>query len=100
MSQVKCGKCKKQHFSVQAVKACHEGRLDACSWLVEGYNEDGLIAVDCGAEVIHSERGWYCAKGHSYVYMEVRRDEGWDYAADEIEAGRMEMYAGLVGVIA
>lgn len=85
--------------------------MDTCGWLVEdntfpampegltGEEADdwaeaafeafvlGPVVRDCGAEVTFTERGWSCKAGHAHVYAEVRHNEGWDYAHDEIEAG-------------
>ena len=104
MATITCGKCRQTHTSVAVVKACFAGaEIAPCTWLVErlvgGYyveydgQDDWVEAYtsveDCGAEAIYTDRGFECAAGHSHVSMYARQAEGWDYAEDEIEAGRM-----------
>ncbi len=98
LTTIKCGKCTNTHQSVAAVRACHEGaEIGACTWLIELRDrygpirdEDGQqIIRDCAAETIFTETGWSCADGHSYVDMETRHRQGWDYAEDAQEAESM-----------
>lgn len=98
MASITCGKCANTHQSVAAVRACHEGaEIFPCSWLIEVRDrwgvcrdEDGRpIIRECGAETIGTETGWSCAYGHSYVDMETRHREGWDYAESREEAESM-----------
>lgn len=59
-----------------------EGR---CGWLVEdrNWNPEPDSPVDlvreCGAVWWETDSGWECKAGHSYVSMETRWREGWDY---------------------
>jgi hypothetical protein len=53
---------------------------------------DGPTVQSCTAARWETDRGSRCEHGHEYVTMEVRRDEGWDYAADEGEAGLLAKY--------
>lgn len=93
-----CGNCKQSHKAVESIKACYRGDLFECDWLVSrvgGWvSEDGEYdsydeIVFCGAEAIVSERGFECAVGHSHVYADIRRAEGWEYAEDGDEALRL-----------
>ncbi|MFE0373393.1 hypothetical protein [Streptomyces tendae] len=70
---------------------------DRCHDLVEGYDEDGPTAYECGAPVRHTETGYGCARGHSYTYAVHREAEGWDYASDPVEAELLGR-AGVIGV--
>lgn len=69
-----------QHASIDAVRACYANALFSCYWLVTEYAEDGPRTVECGAEAVSTDRGWYCADGHSHVNANVRHAESWDYA--------------------
>lgn len=99
MPNITCGKCKATHHSSAAVKACYAGNLYACDWLVErvdGWDDEEYgqydfeeVIVPCGAEAIVDSRGFTCTAGHSHVYAEIRRAEGWEYAEDADEASRM-----------
>lgn len=98
MASIKCGKCDQTHGSVFAVRACHDGaEVFACGWLTEARDrfgpirdEDGRQIIDeCGADAIGTQTGWSCAAGHSYVDMETRHAQGWDYAEDAEEAASM-----------
>jgi hypothetical protein len=89
--RVLCGRCHRRHNGVDAVRVCCAGQeLWPCTWLVvRGRDEDGQeIISECGADswLMAAERGYECAKGHSHVNAEARAREGWDYAADELEA--------------
>lgn len=80
------------HASVEAVRACFQaGRTWPCDWLVgETDPEDGELRTrDCGglAWLLPDGRGYTCEHGHEHIHDEVRRSEGWDYAADPQEAG-------------
>ncbi len=86
-----CGHCTERHASVATVRACHEGRVFTCDWLVQypiPLTEDGARYAEreCGAAAISTERGWACEAGHEHVSAAVRATEGWDYAADDGEA--------------
>lgn len=59
-----------------------------CGWLVEvasGNPEpdcyaDTVLIVECGADAVYDTDGsWECEAGHSYVSIERRWGEGWDY---------------------
>ncbi len=103
--RIRCANCDGAHTSVAAIAACHLGALTTCGWLVEhpgrwvdaewtnhdgtteatsDYIEGGL--ADCGAETIHTARGWTCAHGHEHVNIDTRLAEGWDHAEDYDEA--------------
>ena len=83
---IKCGHCTGTHTSPAAVRACSQGTLFACHWMVQDYNEDGVFHRDCGAEATATDRGWTCAAGHQPVTAEARHAEGWDYAEEYGEA--------------
>lgn len=70
---------------------------ETCGDLVPGYDEDGPTAVECGAPLHHTQRGYHCDRGHSYTYSSVRHAEGWDYADDAAEAAQLAQ-AGVIGV--
>ena len=102
MAAITCGSCKVTHASVIAVKACFAGAAIApCNWLVERFYpgeyvgdegdwmEEQTLTEDCGAEAIYSDRGFTCDVGHSHVNIQYRRNEGWDYAEDAMEAKRL-----------
>jgi hypothetical protein len=86
-----CG-VKKDHTHNYAFqgRACHQGNLHACTWLVLVDTEDGPQARDCGADAVYDDDGFFCEKGHSHVKDEVRVAQGWDYAGDPGEAVRMQ----------
>lgn len=92
--KIKCGKCGHRHSSVDGVRKCHQGiEIWQCQWLVSfGWHEDYEVILPCEADswlIFNedgSERGYECAAGHDHVYCEARHAEGWDYAADELEA--------------
>src|SRR6266705_5574407 len=87
-----CGKCKDRHDLAIEARACYEGDLFDCAWLVYVYNEDGRYERACGAPAIATDRGWTCKAGHSHVNLEVQAREGWTYVKDPFEAyivGRM-----------
>lgn len=89
--KTKNGGCGERHETVAEARACNEGRLGTCGWLVEKKYLDfdymeAVVLVECGATTIHTDRGWSCADGHSHVYAEARHQEGWDYAEDKEEA--------------
>lgn len=78
------------HASVEAVRACCQDKtIGACTWNVLIDTEDGPMAVECGGLMwlLADGRGYTCEFGHERIYDEVRKDEGWDYAADPEEAG-------------
>lgn len=101
MATITCGNCAATHRSVATVRACYAGEVTPCDWLVErsiyaiypdvepaelaDYDE-GPQVVPCGAASWADERGWYCEDGHSHIWSEVRHAEGWEYAADPLEA--------------
>lgn len=103
-SGIRCGRCKARHSSVTAVRACYQGDLFACHWLVEavegwvdeetGQAESWVVTRDCGAEAVATERGWTCAAGHEHVNAQARHNEGWDYAEEYGEATAM-VFAGV-----
>ncbi|KFG71509.1 hypothetical protein [Streptomyces mutabilis] len=70
---------------------------EQCSDLVQGYDEDGPTAFECGAPLRHTDSGYSCARGHSYTYAAVRAAEGWDYASDAVEAALLG-HAGVIGI--
>lgn len=87
------------HHNILEVKECY-GLVTLCQWQVE---RDVCLhegdeewppewerqVVACGAPVHEDEHGWRCEGGHSYVDMETRWKEGWDYAEDREEAKRL-----------
>lgn len=80
------------HADVTEVRECYLGpQTWRCDWLFGvRHPEDGEIyAVPCGARAwyLPAGRGYTCAAGHEHIYAEVRAAEGFDYAADEVEAG-------------
>lgn len=91
-----CGHCKAPHASPAVARACHEGRVTPCGWLVErvvgwvdeetGDSDYAQVEGDCGADAVHTDRGWSCEAGHSHVTAETRHAEGWDYAESYGEA--------------
>lgn len=90
-------KCGQRHETVAEARACNEGRLGSCGWLVERrrYDFDGIeerYETECGATAIFTDEGWSCAAGHSHVYSEVRHQQGWDYAHDDEEAYLLAYY--------
>lgn len=99
-----CPPCGGKHHEVATARVCAGQVPDAvvgtCHWMVEtAMNEDGeRPVVDCGASVVATARGWRCEDGHSYVSMEARHAEGWDYADDDTEAARM-IAAGVEPVV-
>ena len=110
MASIRCGKCANTHTSSDAVRACYEGRLFTCHWLIEAPGHYVVVdeetgeadwieggVVDCNAEAIATERGWTCAAGHEHVTMQARHAEGWDYAHDAEEAKRLAV-AGVDAV--
>lgn len=66
------------------------GEVFVCGWLMEvasGHPEpdfyaDTVRVVECGAVARGGDWGWECEAGHSYVNMETRWAEGWDYFDD------------------
>jgi hypothetical protein len=106
MARIKCGKCTTTHQSVAAVRACHDGaEIGTCIWLVErthawfddetGDGDSWEAIEDCGAECIYTQTGWSCAVGHSYVDMETRHREGWDYVESREEAENMMRHSNV-----
>lgn len=88
---IKCGHCSKTHANLAVVRACSQGNVFTCHWLVErladGHPEDApeMIVTDCGADAFGDASGWTCQAGHSHVSLQTRHEQGWDYA-DEDEA--------------
>lgn len=93
-----------------------------CTWLVErhphyrgcpardagedcGTCEDAYVTTaDCGApsyilrdQATGAEVGWECEDGHQHITAQVRFEQGWEYAEDPEEAGRLAR-AGVVPV--
>ena len=88
---VRCAHCHEAHYSVDTVLLCSRGLVGPCGDLVEGgYDEDGgRVILSCEAASYQTPRGHECEAGHSYVDMETRDREGWDYFdADDIGAAR------------
>lgn len=54
--------------------------------------EDGPSVYECGARMVetHGGDGWRCFNGHSYVSMERRAKEGWDYGDDAEEVAHLQ----------
>lgn len=83
---VKCGHCPKSHTSIAVVRACSQGNVFTCHWLVErladGHPEDApeMIATACGADAVGDESGWTCASGHSNVAIQPPHEQGRDHA--------------------
>jgi hypothetical protein len=94
MASIMCGKCRRTHHSVPAVRACHDGKTFTCGWLYYGpLMDDGERPVlACDALAWDTARGYECDNGHEHVNAEARRREGWDYAEDEYEAGALMAY--------
>lgn len=95
--KTKNGGCGERHDTVAEARACDEGRLHSCGWLVlrKGIDFDYMeytYETECGATAISTDKGWSCAAGHSHVYAEVRHQQGWDYAHDEEEAYVLAYY--------
>jgi len=84
-----CGNCKESHDRASEGRACYAGNLARCSWLVERIIEGETYVFDCGAWVVHTDRGWSCGAGHSHVHLEVQVREGWAYASDPGEARQL-----------
>src|SRR6266851_6293660 len=65
-----------------------------CSWLSQdGWTEDGEpFIAECLAPVFFTADGYECLAGHDFVTPEARREQGWDYAADEGEAALLAKY--------
>lgn len=91
-----CGP-KKDHSHDYAFqgRACFEGRLHPCFWLVLVDTEDGPQSRDCGAEAVEYDWGFECAKGHRHVNQETQSREGWAYAEDAGEAEALQK-AGVI----
>jgi hypothetical protein len=100
MASITCGNCKATTDTAASVRACYKGDVAPCGWLVAvpgrwvdydewgpEYIEDG--EAECGAHTTITDRGWSCEAGHSYVSMQARHDEGWDYAEDDGEANNL-----------
>ena len=88
---VRCAHCQETHYSVDTVLLCSQGYVGPCGDLVDGgYDEDGgRVILSCEAAAYCTPRGHECENGHSYVNMEVRAHEGWDYFdADDIGAAK------------
>ncbi len=87
---IRCGHCKGTHREVATVKACGQGNVFACGWLVERptgeWNDFRPEIVECGASAVEDERGFTCEAGHAHVDAQTRAAEGWDYAEDAGEA--------------
>lgn len=82
-----CGPTKDHsHDLVVEARACVEGRLHPCFWLVERIYEGEVYEVKCGAPSIEHDWGFECKAGHSHVNADVRYREGWEYAECEDEA--------------
>lgn len=85
------------HQTVAEVQACYQAAADVkagtpvwrCGWLMEGRYDDGSkYSYPCEAQTRYTDdRGSYeCTAGHSHVPVEIRMEQGWDYAGDEGEA--------------
>jgi hypothetical protein len=86
-----------QHATVAEVVECYSAARNErsgipvwpCGWLMEARYDDGSkYQVACEAPTWYTDdRGSYeCTVGHSHVPVEVRTEQGWDYAGDEGEA--------------
>lgn len=88
---VRCGHCHETHNYLTTVQLCSQGLTRPCGDLVDrGYDEDGSpVITPCDAPSFATPRGYACDAGHSYVDMETRDREGWDYHdADDIGTAR------------
>ena len=91
------GQERHEHASVAEVQECYQAAHDVmrgvevwrCGWLLEGRYDDGSrYSYPCEAPTRYvGDRGGYeCTAGHNHVPVEVRMEQGWDYAGDEGEA--------------
>jgi hypothetical protein len=94
-----------QHESVAQVRECFQAAADEkdgmdvwpCSWLLEGRYDDGSVFYyECGAPTRYTgNRGSYeCTRKHDHTPVEVRDEQGWDYAEDAQEAAQLA-HAGV-----
>lgn len=88
-----CGKCKRHHATIEAVKACYAGELFTCDWLVERHLQVDEYEWDpeptilpCGAEAWSTPTGHTCASGHEHVNLESQARLGLAYSDDRDEA--------------
>jgi hypothetical protein len=90
---IRCGHCGGRHCEVATVRACAQGKVFVCDWLVERpsgeWNDFEPIIEHCGASAVITDRGFYCEAGHEHVDQQARMAEGWDYAEDAGEAETM-----------
>lgn len=95
---MRCGNCQGEHHRVDTVRACYDGRVHPCTWLVERHGFDDETGEawerieDCGASAVTDDRGFECEAGHSHVHADIAYAEGWDYASDEEEAAIRAKY--------
>lgn len=86
-----------EHRTVDEVRDCYQAASDIkqgilvwpCEWLLEGRYDDGSkYSYPCEAQTRYTdERGSYkCTAGHDHTPVELRWEQGWDYAGDEGEA--------------
>lgn len=89
--KTKDGGCGGRHETVAEARACNEGRLFECGWLVlrTGVDFDYMeytYETECGATAISTDEGWSCAAGHSHTYAEVMAQRNEVYVDDPGEA--------------
>lgn len=101
---IRCGNCRHRHDNIDAIRACCNGTLETCDWLVDTreYDEDGgKIILPCGADSypLPGDRGVTCARGHEHIWMEVAAREGLAYVTADEAPGFMRNNPGMTALL-